>query len=63
MQFQKKTYSNFTQNCIKVLCNDCITFQINKHFQHQKQLAKRQGFKGQTLFFNHRILFDTKGPI
>ena len=28
-----------------------------------KQIAQKQDFKGQSLYFNHRISFDTKGPI
>ena len=67
----EKTYSNFTQNFyfpnapiwIKVLCNDCIICQLNKSYPNQKQLAQKQDFKGQSLYFNHRISFDTKGPI
>ena len=65
----EKTYSNFTQNFyfpsapiwIKVLYNDCIICQLKK--PNQKQIAQRQDFKGQSLYFNHRISFDTKGPI
>ena len=30
---------------------------------HQKQIAEKQDFKRQSLYFNHRISFDTKGPI
>ena len=60
-------YSNFTQNFyfpnapnwIKVLCNDCLI----KPYPNQKQIAQKQDFKGQSLYFNHRISFDTKGPI
>ena len=67
----EKTYSIFTQNFYfpnapiwnKVLCNDCIKCQINKPYSNQKQLALKQDFKGQSLYFNHRISFDTKGPI
>ena len=67
----EKTYSNFTQNFyfrnapiwIKVLCNDCIICQLNKPYPNQKQKAQKQDFKGQSLYFNHRISFDTKGPI
>ena len=67
----EKTYSNFIQifylpNApiwIKVLCNDCIICQLNKHYPNQKQIATKQDFKGQSLYFNHRISFDTKGPI
>ena len=66
-----KTYSNFTQNSyfpnapiwIKVLCNDCMICQLKKPYSNQKQLAPKQDFKGQFLFFNHRTSFDTKGPI
>ena len=67
----EKTYSNFTQNFyfpnapiwIKVLCKDCIISQFNKPYPYQKQIAPKQDFKGQSLYFNHRISFDTKGPI
>ena len=67
----EKKYSNFTQNCcfpntpiwIKVLCNDCIICQLNKPYPNQKQIAQKQDFKGQSLYFNQRISFDTKGPI
>ena len=67
----EKTYSNFIQNFyfpnasiwIKVLCNDCIICQLNKPYPNQKQIAQTQDFKGQSLYFNHRISFDTKGPI
>ena len=70
-QNQKKIYSNFIQNFyfpnapiwIKVLCNDCIIYQLNKPYPNQKQTAQKQDFKGQNLYFNHRIYFDTKGPI
>ena len=67
----EKTYSNFTQNFyfsnapiwIKILCNDCIICQLNKPYPNQKQIAQKQDLKGQSLYFNHRISFDTKGPI
>ena len=67
----EKTYSNFIQNFyfpnapiwLKVLCNDCIICQLNKSFPNQKQIAEKQDFKGQILYFKHRISFDTKGPI
>ena len=66
-----KIYSNFTQifyfpNApiwIKVLCNDCIICQLNKPYPNQKQIAPKQDFKGQSLYFNHRISLDKKGPI
>ena len=45
------------------MCNDCITFQLNKPYPNQKQIAEKQDFKGQSLYFNHRVSFDTKGPI
>ena len=62
------TYSNFIKNFyfpnapiwIKVLCNDCITCQFNKPYPNQKQITETQDFKGQSIFFNHRISFDTK---
>ena len=65
----EKTYSNFTQNFyfpnapnwIKNLGNVCIICQLNRHYPNQKQIAPKQDFKG--LYFNHRISFDTKGPI
>ena len=67
----EKTYFNFTQKFyfpnapiwIKVLCNDCIICQLNKPFPNQKQIARKQDFKGQSLYFNHRISFNTKGTI
>ena len=60
---EKKTYLNFTQNfyfpnapiSIKVLCNDCITCQLNNPYPNQKLIAEKQDFKGQSLDFNHRI--------
>ena len=67
----EKTYWNLTQNFyfpnaliwIKVLCNDCIICQLNKPYPNQKQIAQKQDFKGQSLYFNHRILFDAKEQI
>ena len=67
----EKTYSYFTQNFhflnapiwIKVLCNDCIICQLNKPYPNQKQIAQKREFKRQSLYLNHRISFDTKGPI
>ena len=66
----EKTFSNFIQNIyfpnapiwIKVLSNDCIRRQLNKPYPNQKQIAEKQDFKGRSLYFNHRISFDTKGP-
>ena len=68
---EEKTYSNFIQNFyfpnasiwIKVLCNDCITCQLNRPYPNKNQIAEKQDFKGQSLYFNHRTLFDTNGPI
>ena len=45
-----------------VLLNDCITCQLNKPYPNQKQIAEKQE-RGQSLYSNHRISFDTKGPI
>ena len=67
----EKTYSDFIQNFyfpnapiwIKVLCKDCITCQLNKLYPNQKQISQKQDLKGQSLYFNHRISFDTKRPI
>ena len=67
----EKTYSNFTQNFyfpnapiwIKVLCNDCITCHLNKPYPNQKQIAEKQDFKAQSLYFKKRISFDAKEPI
>ena len=63
----EETYSNFTQknepSWIKVLCNDCITCQLNEPYSNQKQISEKQEFKAQSLSFNHRISFDTKGPL
>ena len=66
-----RTYSNLIQTFYfpnapilnKVLCNDCITCQLSKPYPNQKQIAEKQDFKEQSLYFNHRISFDTKGPI
>ena len=67
----EKIYSNFIQNFyypnapiwIKILCNNCIICQINKSYLNQNQIAEKQDFKGQSLCFNHRISFGTKGTI
>ena len=67
----EKTYSSFIQNFdfpnapvwIKLLCNDCIKCQLNKTYPNQNEIAEKQDFKGQSLYFNHRISFYTKGPI
>ena len=66
----EKTYSNFILNFfpnapiwIKVFCNDCIICQLKKLYPNQKEIAEKQDFKGQSLYFSHRISFDTKGPI
>ena len=67
----EKIYSNFIQNFyfqnatiwIQVLCNGCITCQLNKPYPNQKQIAEKQDFKVQSLYLNHRISFDTKGSI
>ena len=48
---------------VEVLCNDCIICQLNKPYPNQKQIAEKQNFKGQSLYFYHRVSFDTKGPI
>ena len=34
---------------------------MNKPFPYEK--AEKQDFKGQSLYFKHRISFDSKGPI
>ena len=47
---------------IKVLCNDCITCQLNKPYPNQKQIAEKQN-KAKSLYFNYRISFHAKGPI
>ena len=67
----EKTYLNFTQNFIfqmhqfgkKCLCNDYIKCQLNKPYPNHKQIAQKKDFKGPSIYFNHRISFDTKGPI
>ena len=53
--------NSHTQNII--VNNDCIVCQLNKPYPNQKQIAQKQDFKGQSLYFNHRISLDTKGPI
>ena len=66
----EKTYSNFTQRFyfpnapfwIEILCNDCIIYQLNQPYSNQKQIVQKQDFKRQSLYFNPRTLFDTRGP-
>ena len=56
-----KTYSNFAKNFffpnqptwMKVLRYDCITWQLKKPFPYQKQLAAKQYFIGQKLYFEN----------
>ena len=60
---KKKLLFSKCTNWIKVLCNDCIVCQLNKTLSKSKTIAQKQDFKGQSLYFNHRISFDTKGPI
>ena len=36
---------------------------FNKPYPNQKQIAEKRDFKAQNSYFNHRISFDTKGPI
>ena len=63
----EKTYSKCTQQfyfpnapiSIKVLSNDCLICQLNEPYSNQKQMPPKQDFKGQSLFFDHRISFDT----
>ena len=55
----EKTYSIFIQNFyfpnapiwIKTLCNDCMP--IKKTLSKSKQIAEKQDFKIQSLYFNH----------
>ena len=35
---------------------------LNSNFPHHEQLAEKQENKGQSLYFNHRFSFDTRGP-
>ena len=60
MQDQKKFLLSKCTNMDKNLCNDCIRCQLIKPNPNQKQLAEKEDFRGQSLFFNHRISFDTK---
>ena len=68
---EKKTYSKFIQIfyfpkapiLINVLCNDCKTCQLNVPNPPQKQIAEKQDFNRQSLYFNHRISFDTNEQI
>ena len=67
----EKIYSNFIQKIYlpnapirkKVLCNNYITCQLNKPYPNQKQISEKQDYKAQSLYFNHRISFDTNGQI
>ena len=65
--FLLKNYSMFIfLKCTileKILCKGCNTCQINKPYPNHKQIAEKQDLKGQSLYFNHRISFDTKGLI
>ena len=66
--FRKFNNSTINENTdlleyLNVLCNDCIICQLNKPYPNQNQIAQKQDFKGQKLYFNHRISFDRKGPI
>ena len=33
-------------------------YQLNKPYPNQKRTAQKQDFRGQRLYFNHRISFD-----
>ena len=61
--YKKNFYFTNAPIWIKVLCNDCIICQLNKPYPNQKHIAEKQDFKGQSLYFEHKISFDTKGPI
>ena len=69
MQYQKKNTPILSkvltfqmhQFGSKKLSNDCIIGQINKLYPYQKQLAEKQDFKGQSIYSNNRVSFDTKG--
>ena len=58
--FTQNFYFPKTPIWIKVLCNDCIVCQLKKPYPNQKQIAQKQDFKGQSLYFNHRISFEQK---
>ena len=61
---EKKTYLNFLQHfCfpnapiwIKVLCNDCITCQLNKPYPNQKQITEKQDFRGQSILQSQNFI-------
>ena len=63
----EKTYSknlrskctNLDQSIMKRLHN----IPTKKTYPHLIQIAEKQDFEGKSLCFNHRISFDTKGPI
>ena len=48
---------------IKILCNDCITCQLNKSYPFQKQIAEQQDLIWKILYFTHRNSFEKRGPI
>ena len=64
----EKTNSNLIQKFyfpnapirIKVLCHDCIKCKLDKPYPNQKQIAEKQDFKGQSLYFNHRYHLTQK---
>ena len=49
--------------CIDLDKSIDITCQLNKPYPNQKQIAEKKDFKSQSLYFNHRISFDAKGPL
>ena len=63
----ERTYSNLNQNFYfpkaSIWFKVCITCQLSKPYPNQKQIAEKKDFEGQSLYFNHGISFDTKGPI
>ena len=59
----EKTYSIFIHKPHFGLKCYAVTCQLNKPCPNQKQFAEKQDFKEQSLYFNHRISFDTKRPI
>ena len=62
LKFHSQFFFSNAPFLIKVLCNDYIICHLDKPYPDQKEIAEKQDFKGQSLYFNHRISFDTKRP-
>ena len=62
-KFYKKNLFPKCTDLDKSIMQRLQNMSANKPYPNQKQIAEKQDFKEQSLYFNHRISFDTKGPI